>query len=276
MASILAGQGILRFAARYSTVAGLMIVGSGSQRGVECSEDHIPSIEMHWSHHGALRGFDAKAVRRGFQVYKEVCASCHSVNRLAFRNLVEYGAWTEEEAKAIAEEAEIMDGPNDEGEMFERPCKLSDSMPGPYANDEAARAANNGALPPDLSLIIKARHGGADYVFNLLNGYCEAPAGKQLLPGLYYNPYFAGGAIGMPAPLMDESVTYPDGTPATVSQMAKDVSVFLAWAAEPEHDERKKAGFRWILALSIAAIVAGFTKRFRWAPLKARKISYNF
>ena len=189
---------------------------------------------------------------------------------------MEYGAWSEEEVKAMAEEVEIVDGPNDEGEMFERPGKLSDYMPGPYANEEAGRAANNGALPPDLSLIVKARHGGADYIFSLLSGYCEAPAGKAMLPGLYYNPYFAGGAIGMPAPLMDEQVEYPDGTPATVSQMAKDVAVFLAWVAEPEHDERKKGGFRWITALGLAALVAGYTKRFRWANLKARKITYQF
>ena len=135
---------------------------------------------------------------------------------------------------------------------------------------------SNGALPPDLSLIVKARHGGADYIFSLLSGYCDAPEGKVMLPGLYYNPYFAGGAIGMPAPLMDEQVEFPDGTPATVSQMAKDVAVFLSWAAEPEHDDRKKAGFRWLVALSLAAVVAGWTKRFRWSILKARKISYEF
>ena len=122
-----------------------------------CNEDHIGAQELHWSNHGALAALDAKSVRRGFQVYKEVCASCHSVERLAFRNLVEYGAWSEEEVKAMAEEVEIVDGPNDEGEMFERPGKLSDYMPGPYANEEAGRAANNGALPPDLSLIVKAR-----------------------------------------------------------------------------------------------------------------------
>ena len=249
-------------------------VFAGSVAG--CNEDHIGSQELHWSHHGALSAFDSCSVRRGFQVYKEVCSTCHSVERLAFRNLVEYGAWSEGEVKAMAEEIEIVDGPNDEGEMFERPGKLSDSMPGPYANEEAARAANNGALPPDLSLIVKARHGGADYIFSLLSGYCDAPEGKVMLPGLYYNPYFAGGAIGMPAPLMDEQVEFPDGTPATVSQMAKDVAVFLAWAAEPEHDDRKKAGFRWLVALSLAAVVAGWTKRFRWSILKARKISYEF
>tara|TARA_B100001109_G_scaffold244970_1_gene232264 strand:+ start:832 stop:1752 length:921 start_codon:yes stop_codon:yes gene_type:complete len=240
-----------------------------------CNEDHISAQELNWSNHGALSALDSKSIRRGYQVYKEVCASCHSVERLAFRNLVEYGAWSEQEVKAIAEEVEIVDGPNDDGEMFERSGKLSDYMPGPYANEEAARAANNGALPPDLSLIVKARHGGTDYIFSLLTGYCETPAGKALLPGLYYNPYFAGGAIGMPAPLMDEQVEYPDGTPATVTQMAKDVALFLAWVAEPEHDERKKAGFRWITALTIAALIAGYTKRFKWANLKARKITYS-
>ncbi|KAJ8600607.1 hypothetical protein CTAYLR_010045 [Chrysophaeum taylorii] len=265
-----------RFVVNIARGAAAPVLAAGVS--VLCNEDHIPSVELHWAHHGMLSAYDAKSVRRGFQVYKEVCSTCHSVNRLAFRNLVEYGAWSEAEVKAMAEEVDVVDGPNDEGEMFERPGKLSDYMPGPYANDEAARAANNGALPPDLSLIVKARHGGSDYIFSLLNGYSEgfAPAGKVLLPGLYYNPYFAGGAIGMPPPLMDEAVEYPDGTPATISQMAKDVAVFLAWAAEPEHDERKKAGFRWILALSIAALVAGFTKRFKWAPLKARKISYHF
>lgn len=265
-----------RLVARSARPAGAAAtaVFAGSVAG--CNEDHIGSQELHWSHHGALAAFDACSVRRGFQVYKEVCASCHSVERLAFRNLVEYGAWSEAEVKAMAEEIEIVDGPNDEGEMFERPGKLSDPMPGPYANEEAARAANNGALPPDLSLIVKARHGGADYIFSLLSGYCDAPEGKVMLPGLYYNPYFAGGAIGMPAPLMDEQVEFPDGTPATVSQMAKDVAVFLSWAAEPEHDDRKKAGFRWLVALSLAAVVAGWTKRFRWSILKARKISYEF
>jgi len=152
----------------------------------------------------------------------------------------------------------------------------SDYIPGPYANEEAARAANGGALPPDLSLIVKARHGGADYIFNLLTGYVEPPTGKVVLPGLYYNPYFPGSAIGMPAPLMDGQVDYPDGTEATVSQMAKDISIFLAWASEPEHDERKKAGFRWIVAMSLATVIAGITKRFRWSSLKARKISYTF
>lgn len=242
-----------------------------------CSEDHIPSLPHGWPHDAGnpLGALDSKSVRRGFQVYKEVCASCHSISRISFRNLVEYGAWSEEEVKAIAAEYDIQDGPDDSGEMFERPGKLSDPIPGPYANDEAGRAANGGALPPDLSLMSKARHGGADYIFALLTGYKEAPPGKVLLPGLYYNPYFPGGAIAMPSPIIDDGqVEYPDGTPATKSQMAKDISTFLTWCAEPEHDVRKKSGFKWIIALSFAAICTGYYKRFRWSIFKTRQISY--
>ena len=160
-------------------------------------------------------------------------------------------------------------------QMFERPGKLTDPLPKPYANEEAGRAANGGALPPDLSLMAKARHGGADYIFALLTGYCDAPAGKVMLPGLYYNPYFAGGAIAMPPPLMDGQVEYADGTPATMSQMAKDVSVFLNWAAEPEHDARKKQGVTYLFTLGLILCVTGYYKRFRWSPLKTRKISYT-
>ena len=171
----------------------------------------------------------------------------------------------------MAEEVEIVDGPNDEGEMFERPGKLSDYMPGPYANE---RPAERPTTAPYLQTFIdrQGAHGGGLHFF-ALSGYCGS---RPVCFRALYNPYFAGGAIGMPAPLMDEQVEYPDGTPATVSQMAKDVAVFLAWVAEPEHDERKKGGFRWITALGLAALVAGYTKRFRWANLKARKITYQF
>jgi ubiquinol-cytochrome c reductase cytochrome c1 subunit len=257
-----------------STALGAALGGTTLSGVALCNEDHIPPILVGFDHEGPLQAFDAKAVRRGFQVYKEVCSTCHSMERMAFRNMVEYGAWTESEAKEIAEAYEIVDGPNDEGEMFERPGKLSDNLPSPYANEEAARAANAGALPPDLSLIVKARHDGVNYVFALLSGYVDAPAGKTILPGLYYNPYFPGGAIGMPAPLMDGQVEYPDGTPATVSQMAKDVSTFLNWVSEPEHDDRKKAGMQWILALAFGAFCTGYMKRHRFAPLKSRKITY--
>lgn len=159
--------------------------------------------------------------------------------------------------------------------MFERPGKLSDKIPGPYKNEEQARASNGGAYPPDLSLMVKARHYGVDYIFSLLTGYCDAPAGKAMLPGLHYNPYFPGGAIAMAKQLVDGQVDYEDGTIATESQMAKDVGAFLAWSAEPEHDERKKMGMQWLTVLFIGILITGYYKRFRWATIKNRKISYT-
>jgi len=241
----------------------------------KCSgEDHIQSLDYGWSHHGALSSYDYASVRRGFQVYRQVCASCHSVDRVAFRTMVGV-THSESQMKKIAESYEIEDGPNDQGEMFMRPGKLSDKIPGPYKNEEQARAANNGAYPPDLSLMVKARHYGIDYIVALLTGYIDAPAGKAMLPGLHYNPYFPGGAIAMAKQLVDGQVEYEDGTSATECQMAKDVAVFLAWAAEPEHDERKKNGFKFMLALSVAIAITAFYKRFRWSPLKTRKFYYN-
>jgi ubiquinol-cytochrome c reductase cytochrome c1 subunit len=176
-------------------------------------------------------------------VYKQVCSACHSMRFIAYRNLVGV-SHTETEAKREAEECMVTDGPNDTGLMFQRAGKLSDYFPSPYANDEAARHANNGSLPPDLSYITAARHGGEDYVFSLLTGYCEAPAGILLREGQYFNPYFPGGAISMAQAIYSEVIEYSDGTPATASQLAKDVSVFLKWAAEPEHDDRKQMALK--------------------------------
>eukprot|EP00401_Gymnodinium_catenatum_P032793 CAMPEP_0117533960 /NCGR_PEP_ID=MMETSP0784-20121206/40165_1 /TAXON_ID=39447 /ORGANISM="" /LENGTH=256 /DNA_ID=CAMNT_0005330425 /DNA_START=43 /DNA_END=810 /DNA_ORIENTATION=- len=239
------------------------VIAGTLQSTTRCDEDHIEALDFGWSHHGALASFDYASIRRGFQVYRQVCASCHSVDKLAFRSLVGI-THTEEQMKKIAESYEIIDGPNDAGEMFERPGKLSDQIPGPYKNEEEGRSANNGALPPDLSLMVKARHGGIDYLVSLLTGYVDAPAGKAMLPGLYYNPYFPGGAIAMPKPLTDEQVEYEDGTVATETQMAKDLACFLAWVAEPEHDERKKSGVQFMIAIAFAIAVTGFYKRFRW------------
>jgi ubiquinol-cytochrome c reductase cytochrome c1 subunit len=241
----------------------------------ECSgEDHIPALDYGWTHHGAMASYDYASIRRGFQVYRQVCASCHSLDKVAFRSLVGV-THSEEEMKKIAESYEVVDGPNEIGEMFERPGKLSDQLPGPYKNEEQARSANNGAFPPDLSLMVKARGGGIDYIVALLTGYVEAPAGKAMLPGLHYNPYFPGGAIAMGKQLVDGQVDYEDGTPSTESQMAKDVAAFLAWVSEPEHDERKKSGVQFLTALLIGLAFTGYYKRFRWSIFKTRKITYT-
>jgi len=252
-----------------STVGGVLAFQKS-----ECSgEDHIPSLDYGWSHHGAMNSYDCASIRRGFQVYRQVCASCHSLEKVAFRHLVGV-THTEAELKKIAASYEITDGPNDAGEMFTRPGKLFDFFPSPYANEAAARAANGGAYPPNLSLMTKARHGGADYIFALLTGYVEAPAGKTMLPGLHYNPYFPGGAIAMAKQLVDGQVEYEDGTPATETQMAKDVAAFLAWAAEPEHDARKSGGLQMLLACVAAVAITGYYKRFLWSVFKSRKITY--
>ncbi|KAH7926431.1 cytochrome c1, component of the mitochondrial respiratory chain [Leucogyrophana mollusca] len=227
-----------------------------------------------WPHKGLFDTFDHASIRRGFQVYREVCAACHSLDRIAWRNLVGV-SHTADEARALAEDVEYTDGPDDAGEMFQRPGKLSDYLPPPYPNEEAARAGNGGALPPDLSLIIKARHGGADYVFSLLTGYVDPPAGVEIREGMNYNPYFPGGAISMARLLFDGLVEYEDGTPATTSQMAKDVVTFLNWAAEPELDERKRLGLKAVILFSALFAVSIQVKRFKWTAIKNRKIIYK-
>lgn len=238
------------------------------------AEDGLHPPAYPWSHKGLLDTFDHASIRRGYQVYREVCAACHSLDRIAWRNLVGV-SHTADEARALAEEVEYTDGPNDQGEMFQRPGKLSDYMPAPYPNEEAARASNGGALPPDLSLIVKARHGGADYLFSLLTGYVDAPAGVEIREGMNYNPYFPGGAISMPRVIFDGLVEYDDGTPATTSQLAKDVTTFLNWAAEPEHDERKKTGLKAVILFSALTAISLYVKRFKWSVIKSRKIFYS-
>jgi len=227
-----------------------------------------------WSHAGVLETYDHSAIRRGYQVYREVCSTCHSLDRIAWRNLVGV-SHTVDEVKTMAEEVEYTDGPDDNGDMFQRPGKLADYMPRPYANDEAARAGNAGALPPDLSLMTKARHGGADYVFALLTGYVDPPAGVEVREGMNYNPYFPGGVLGMARVLYPGLVEFEDKTPATTEQMAKDVVTFLSWAAEPELDDRHRMGFQAMIILSTLTALSIWVKRFKWAGLKTRKIVYQ-
>jgi ubiquinol-cytochrome c reductase cytochrome c1 subunit len=254
--------------------AGAGAVAALGATQVDASADRILPEVYPFDHMGWFQAYDMMSVRRGHQVYANVCATCHSMNLLAYRNLVD-ACYTEEEVKTMCEDVEVVDGPNDEGEMFDRPAKLSDKWVPPYPNEMAARFANGGALPPDLSLMAKARPEGEHYLFALLTGYREAPEGVSVMPGMHYNPYFSGGQIAMPQPLQDGQVDYEDGTPATMSQMAKDVSVFLIWAAEPKQDERKLMGIKWLSALAAVSVGTAYYKRFRWGPLKSRRITYQ-
>jgi ubiquinol-cytochrome c reductase cytochrome c1 subunit len=228
------------------------------------ASDSVSLPHQHWSFDGAFGTYDRAALQRGFQVYKQVCSACHSMKRVSYRNLSALG-YNEDEIKAIAADAMITDGPNDEGEMFERPGRPSDKFKSPFANDKMAQYANNGALPPDLSLITKARPHGADYIFALLTGYGEAPAGEELLPGQNWNKYFAGHKIAMAPPLSAGSVAYEDGTDGTVEQYAKDLAQFLTWAAEPEMEVRKQTGLKAILFLAVFALIMYRVKRKVWA-----------
>lgn len=239
------------------------------------AEEGLHPTQYPWVHEQWFKTFDHQALRRGFQVYREVCAACHSLSRVPYRTLVGT-VLTVDEAKAMAEENEYDTEPNDEGEIEKRPGKLSDYIPAPYKNDEAARAANNGALPPDLSLIIKGRHGGCNYIFSLLTGYPEEPpAGAQVGAGLNFNPYFPGTGIAMARVLYDGLVEYEDETPATTSQMAKDVAEFLNWAAEPEMDDRKKMGMKVLTVSAVLTALSIWVKRYKWAAIKSRKVAYD-
>ncbi|XP_076814420.1 cytochrome c1, heme protein, mitochondrial-like [Clavelina lepadiformis] len=241
---------------------------------VHASEDELHTPSYPFKHKGTFTTLDTASVRRGFQVYQQVCAACHSLNYLAFRSLVGY-THTEEEAKAIAAEAQIEDGPNEKGKMFMRPGKLSDYMPKPYKNDEEARAANNGALPPDLSYIVIARHGNEDYIFSVLTGYYDPPAGVNIADGQYFNAYFPGQAISMAQALYNEIIEYEDGTPATQSQLAKDVATFLRWTSEPHHDEKKLYGFRLVLFAAMLVPLCWYLKKRTFSHIKSKKLAFK-
>jgi ubiquinol-cytochrome c reductase cytochrome c1 subunit len=230
------------------------------------AQETPPLPHQQWSFDGVFGTYDKAAMQRGFQVYKQICSACHALTHLYFRDLEALG-YTPDQVKAIAATDQCADGPNDQGQMFKRACRPSDPIPGPFPNDEAARAANGGALPPDLSMIVKAREGGPDYVFALLNGFKPAPAGVTVPPGKYYNEYFPGHFISMPPPLSDGAVTYADGTKATVPQMAHDVATFLAWASEPTLDARHRTGVRVFLFLIVGVGIFYAAKRKIWSAV---------
>lgn len=216
-----------------------------------------------WSFNGMFGTFDRASAQRGFQVYREVCAGCHSVRQIDFRHLSGIG-YTEDQIKAFAAEAEVTDGPNDEGEMFDRPGIPADALPQPFPNAKAAAASNNGKAPPDLSLMVKARKHGADYLYGLLTGYTDAPAGFEMPEDGNYNTYFPGHVIAMAPPLSDEGVEYQDGTKATVDQQAKDVTMFLAWTASPELEARKSMGLKVLLFLLVFTGLLFRVKKVVW------------
>jgi len=229
-------------------------------------------LKTDWTFKGLFGKYDRASLQRGYQVYTEVCAACHSMQYLSYRNLAEPGGpeFSDEEAKAIAANFEVLDGPNSEGEMFTRPAKLSDKFVMPYDNVEAAKAANGGAYPPDMSVLVKARKGGADYIYSLLLGYEDPPSDINLDDGVYYNKFMYGNKIKMPVPLSDGLVEYNDGTVATEEQMAKDVTSFLMWSAEPHLETRHKTGFRVIIYLIILTILVYMTMKKIWSRIETK------
>ncbi|MBS91544.1 MAG: cytochrome c1 [Rickettsiales bacterium] len=227
------------------------------------ASNNIELMEQNWPFNGIFGRFDNSSLKRGFKVYREVCAGCHGIRHMAYRDLEEIG-FTKDEVKIIATDYEITDGPNDEGEMFVREAKPSDKFVGPYENKNEARVANNGAYPPDLSLIVKARTGGADYLYSLLNGYKDYPEDFEASEGMYYNEFYPGYQIAMPSPIMDDIVEFDDGTEATLNQISKDVTSFLAWTAEPELEKRKSLGVKTIFFLVLLTIMLLGVKRKVW------------
>ncbi|MDQ8730724.1 cytochrome c1 [Bradyrhizobium sp. LHD-71] len=280
-----AKQPMVATAAAIVAVAGALLLASAQPSSAQDDHGAPQPPREKWSFAGPFGKFDRAQLQRGFKVYKEVCATCHSLSFVAFRNLAEPGGpgYSAAQATAVAAEYKIKDGPNDQGEMFERPGRAADRFPAPFPNEQAARAANGGANPPDLSLIAKARtyergfpwfifdiftqyqEQGPDYLVALMNGYEDAPQGFTLPAGSNYNKYFPGHAIGMPKPLNDGQVTYDDGSPQTVDQYAKDVTAFLMWTAEPHMEARKRIGLQVFIFLILLSGLLYFTKKKVWA-----------
>ena len=235
------------------------------------AEEKVHLLKNDWSVKGLFGKFDRGSLQRGYQVYSEVCAGCHSMKYVSYRNLSEKGGpeFTISQVKAIAANFEVTDGPNEDGEMFMRKAKLSDKFVSPYPNVKASQAANGGAYPPDMSVLVKARSGGADYIYSVLLGYEDPPSGVMLDDGVYYNKYMYGNNIKMTKPLSDDLVEYSDGTQATEEQMAKDVTTFLMWAAEPHLEARHKMGFRAIIYLIILTILVYFSMKRVWSRIES-------
>ncbi len=245
----------------------ILLVTTNSANAHKATDEPIKTLK--WTFEGALGYYDKASLRRGFQVYNEVCAACHSMNLLTYRKLKNIG-YSEDEVKTIAATKTVHDGPNDEGEMFDRPGRPNDTFVAPYRNKQASMAANGGAYPPDLSLSAKAyeHSGGPNYIYSLLTGFQDAPDGFVLPEGKYYNRYYEGHVISMAPPLSDGIISYADGTAESVDQMARDVSNFLQWAAEPELEERKKMGFNFMVFLIFATIISYLLKKRIWSDVK--------
>ena len=237
------------------------------------SEEKTKLLEVNWTFEGITGKFDRSSLQRGYQVYTEVCASCHSMNLVSYRNLGEPGGpeFSVEQVKAIAANFEVSDGPNEDGDMFTRPGRPSDRFVSPYPNIQAATAANGGAYPPDMSVLVKSRKGGADYIYSVLMGYEEPPANIKLDDGVYYNKYMEGQKIKMSNPLSDGIVSYSDGTQATEAQMAKDVTTFLTWAAEPTLEQRHKMGVKVLIFLIIFTILVYLSMKRLWSRIDPEK-----
>ena len=246
-----------------------LILFVGLQFSLNAAEK-VEYLKTDWTFKGLFGKFDRGSLQRGYQVYTEVCASCHSMKYLSYRNLAEKGGpeFSEAQAKAIAASFEVTDGPNSDGEMFTRPGKLSDKFVMPYDNVKAAQAANGGAYPPDMSVLAKARGGGANYIYSLLQGYEDPPAGMVLDEGVYYNKYMYGNKIKMSSPLSDGLVEYADGTEATIEQMSKDITTFLMWSAEPHLEARHRMGFKAIVYLIILTVLVYFSMKKIWSRIE--------
>ena len=247
-----------------ATLGLLAVVATGPALAAEEEAPALP--QQKWSFDGLFGAYDLASAQRGFQVYAEVCSTCHSMHLLHYRDLAGIGL-TPEQIKGFASTVTVPDGTDDQGAPKEGPATPASQFRSPFPNDKAARAANNGALPPDLSLIANAREGHADYVYGILTGYADPPAGFKMQSGMNYNRYFPGHQIAMPQPLHDGQVTYVDGTPTNIGQMAHDVVTFLDWAANPEMVERKQMGIRVVLFLGLLGCLTYALKRKLWSDV---------